>query len=74
MSLINFAYDGEVGPKQFTWHWHVNSYDNKFYPINGVFEDCYYDYHAPLQTVFEKHNIPILPTKRKSERAFTCKR
>jgi len=58
MSLINFAYDGEVGPKQFTWHWHVNSYDNKFYPINGVFEDCYYDYHAPLQTVFEKHNIP----------------
>lgn len=57
MTPINFAYDGEVGP-QITWRWHINSYDNRFYPINGVFEDCYYDYHAPLQTVFEKNNIP----------------
>jgi hypothetical protein len=57
MKTINFAYDGEVG-RQLNWRWHINSYDNKFYPINGVFEDCYYDYHAPLQTVFEKHNIP----------------
>lgn len=56
MTPINFAYDGEVGI-QLTWRWHINSYDNKFYPINGVFEDCYYDYHAPLQTVFEKNNI-----------------
>lgn len=54
MELINFAYDGKVGP-QVTWRWHVNSYDNKFYPINGLFEECYYDYHAPLQTVFEKN-------------------
>jgi ribosomal protein S17E len=58
MKPINFAYDGEVSSTRFTWHWHINSYDKKFYPINGVFEDCYYDYHAPLQTVFEKNNIP----------------
>ena len=54
MKLINFAYDGVVGHQQ-TWHWHVNTYDDKFYPINGLFEECYYDYHAPLQTVFEKN-------------------
>jgi hypothetical protein len=54
MKPINFAYDGTVG-NQLTWHWHVNTYDNKFYPINGLFEECYYDYHAPLQTVFEKN-------------------
>lgn len=54
---INFAYDGEVG-KQQTWHWHYNSYEKQFYPVNGIWEDCYYDYHAPLQTVFNKNNIP----------------
>lgn len=54
MTTINFAYDGRVGHQQ-TWQWHINPYDKKFYPINGLFEECYYDYHAPLQTVFEKN-------------------
>jgi len=56
MTKIYFAYDGEVG-KQETSHWHFNTYDKKYYPTNGIWEDCYYDYHAPLQTVFEKNNI-----------------
>lgn len=56
MTVVNFAYDDEVG-RQITWRWHYNTYDKKFYPINGVFEDCYYDYHAPLQTVFEQNEI-----------------
>ena len=59
MSPINFAYDGEVGSKQFISHTYmINPYNKTFYPINGVVEDCKYDYHAPLQTVFEKNNIP----------------
>jgi hypothetical protein len=58
MNPINFAYDGIVADYQPTWRWHINSYDNKYYPMNGIFEECYYDYHAPLQTVLEKNNIP----------------
>ena len=58
MTKINFAYDQEVGRGVKGINWHVNSYDMKFYPMNGVFEDCYYDYHAPIQTVFEKNGIP----------------
>ena len=39
------------------------------------YEVCNYDEGLRLFERFvEKHNIPILPTKRKSERAFTCKR
>ena len=57
MKPINFVYDGIVSYNQPTWRWHINSYDNKFYPMNGIFEECYYDYHAPLQTVLEKNNI-----------------
>jgi hypothetical protein len=58
MTPINFAYDGEVLDYQLTWHWHVNSYDKKFYPTNGIWKECYYDYHAPLQTVLENNGIP----------------
>lgn len=57
MKPINFAYDGKVGT-QYTWQWHINKYDEKFYPINGIWEECYYDYHAPLQTVLEDNGIP----------------
>lgn len=57
MQTINFAYDNNVLDIQKTNHWHKNSYDNKFYPINGTFEECYYDYHAPIQTVFEKNGF-----------------
>lgn len=72
MNEINFAYDGVVGHQQ-TWHWHINTYDNKFYPINGLFEECYYDYHAPLQTVFEKNgyktnSITVKDALKKSEK------
>lgn len=72
MTPINFAYDGVVGRQQ-TWQWHVNTYDNKFYPINGLFEECYYDYHAPLQTVFEKNgyktnSITVKDALKKSEK------
>jgi hypothetical protein len=59
MQPVNFAYDARVGDGVKPGaDWHINSYDQKYYPINGVFEDCYYDYHAPIQTVFERNNIP----------------
>jgi UDP-2,3-diacylglucosamine pyrophosphatase LpxH len=57
MKPINFAYDGEVANRYITWHWHYNTYDQRYYPINGLWEECYYDYHAPLQTVLENNNI-----------------
>lgn len=56
MKPIKFAYDGEVG-KRFTWQWHHNCYDDKYYPTNGLWEFCYYDYHAPLQTVCEANGV-----------------
>lgn len=58
MNPINFVYDGEVADGHITWRWHYNSYDKRYYPTNGIWEECYYDYHAPLQTVLEKNNIP----------------
>ena len=63
MQPVNFAYDAQVGDGVKPGaDWHINSYDQKYYPINGVFEDCYYDYHAPIQTVFERNNIPTNTT------------
>lgn len=56
MNELTFAYDGKVG-EQHTWHWHLNVYDKLFYPTNGIWEECYYDYHAPLQTVCEENDI-----------------
>jgi hypothetical protein len=59
MKKINFAYDGKVSSTgEGGWRHHYNSYDHHFYPTNGPWEDCYYDYHAPLQTVFENNGIP----------------
>jgi UDPglucose 6-dehydrogenase len=57
MTVINFAYDDEVlGSNQDRYF--KNVYDNKFYPVNGLYDDCYYDYHAPLQSTFDYNNIP----------------
>lgn len=57
MKPINFVYDGEIADGYTTWHWHYNTYDKKYYPTNGLWEECYYDYHAPLQTVVEQYGI-----------------
>jgi len=57
MKPINFVYDGEIANGATTWRWHYNTYDKKYYPTNGIWEECYYDYHAPLQTVLEQNNI-----------------
>lgn len=59
MNKIYFAYDKKVkkNPKKL-FKYVFNTYDNQFYPINGIWEECYYDYHAPIQTVFEKNGIP----------------
>lgn len=39
------------------------------------YEVCNYDEGLHLFELFvSKHDIPVIPTKRKSERAFTCKR
>ena len=57
MKPINFVYDGEIADRYTTWRWHYNTYDKKYYPTNGIWEECYYDYHAPLQTVLEQNNI-----------------
>lgn len=54
MTTINFAYDTEVLTSNQELYF-KNIYDNKFYPINGLHDDCYYDYHAPLQTVLENN-------------------
>jgi len=56
MTVINFAYDKEILDSHQACY-HKNIYDNKFYPINGLYDDCYYDYHAPLQTVFDVNGI-----------------
>jgi hypothetical protein len=56
MNFLNFAYDGKVGSGP-TWQWYLNIYDNTFYPTNGPYEDCCYDYHAPIQTVFEENGV-----------------
>jgi hypothetical protein len=56
MKLVNFLYDAtildEAKPQ-----YHYNYYDKKHYPTNGDWDNCYYDYHAPLQTVFESNGI-----------------
>ena len=56
MTVINFAYDTPNLPS-WSKYYFKNSYDGKLYPINGSLEECFYDYHAPLQTVFEKNNV-----------------
>ena len=56
MTTINFAYDKAVIDSHQAGY-HKNIYDNKFYPINGLYDDCYYDYHAPLQTVFGDNGV-----------------
>jgi len=62
MKPINFVYDGEIADGYTTWRWHYNTYDKKYYPTNGLWEECYYDYHAPLQTVFEQNGIATTNT------------
>ena len=57
MTVINFAYDYEVLDSNQDRYFR-NVYDNKFYPVNGLYDDCYYDYHAPLQTVFDINGVP----------------
>ena len=62
MKPINIVYDGEVADGYTTWRWHYNTYDKKYYPTNGLWEECYYDYHAPLQTVLEQNGIATTST------------
>ena len=56
MTVINFAYDNEVLDLNQERYFR-NVYDNKFYPVNGLYDDCFYDYHAPLQTVFTDNGV-----------------
>jgi hypothetical protein len=56
MNIINFAYDIPPSPP-WSEYYVKNIYDDKRYPINGPLEECFYDYHAPIQTVFEKNNV-----------------
>lgn len=56
MKIINFAYDNVVRDKD-SIGYSYNTYNQKYYPINGSYKDCCYDYHAPLQYVFEINNI-----------------
>ena len=56
MLPINFLYDKPVSDKP-GHQYHYNYYDKKYYPTNGNFNNCYYDYHAPLQTVVEQNGV-----------------
>lgn len=56
MTVVNFAYDGDIIQHREERNCH-NIYDKKYYPINGIWEDCYYDYHAPIQIVLERNGV-----------------
>jgi hypothetical protein len=58
MTTINVVYDETVGKRE-TNRWHLNTYNDKYYPINGPHEECYFDYHAPIVTVLENNNYDI---------------
>jgi hypothetical protein len=58
MATINVVYDEKVG-KEENNRWHLNVYNKKYYPTNGPYEECYFDYHAPIVTVLESNNYNV---------------
>jgi hypothetical protein len=63
MKDVNFAFDldivdsiEKISNKGLYIH---NFYDDKFYPLNGPSDICYFDYHVPLYYVCSKHNTKL---------------
>lgn len=54
--LLDRTIDPKFVPNEFIQAWgHNDEFSEKFLPLNGPWEDCYYDYHAPLYKVLEEN-------------------
>lgn len=58
--LLDRTIDPKFVPDAFIQAWgHNDEFSEKFLPLNGPWEDCYYDYHAPLYKVLEENGYQV---------------